>query len=186
LVISYGESLKFYAIKLIKAVELIKSGVPQAEHVIWADLGCGSGLFTAALAQIIGNGSKIYAVDTNRKALDRMPPIANINLEKIIADFEKDELPFSELDGILMANSLHFVKDKNTFIKKAKTWLNSSGYFLIVEYNTDAPNRWVPYPLSFASAVKLFSESGLNVKKISEQASLYNRAGMYGAVMRNE
>jgi ubiquinone/menaquinone biosynthesis C-methylase UbiE len=172
--------------ELSKAIDLINPGITTEKETIWADLGCGSGLFTTALAQIIGNGSKIYAVDTNRKALDRMPPIANINLEKIVADFEKDELPFSELDGILMANSLHFVKDKNTFIKKAKTWLNSSGYFLIVEYNTDAPNRWVPYPLSFASAVKLFSESGLNVKKISEQASLYNRAGMYGSVMSNE
>ena len=39
----------------------------------------------------------------------------------------------------------------------------------------------MPYPISFATAEKLFSDLGFNVEKISEQGSLYNRAGMYGA-----
>jgi ubiquinone/menaquinone biosynthesis C-methylase UbiE len=173
-------------VELSKAVELINPGLIPGKKTIWADLGCGNGLFTMALAQVIGYGSTIYAVDSNRRVLDKMPVIQQTHLKKIVANFEQDELSLSELDGILMANSLHFVKDKLTFFKKAKTWLNSSGYFLIVEYNTDTPNHWVPYPLSFATAEKLFSETGFQVQKISDQASIYNRAGMYGAVMSNE
>ena len=153
----------------------------QVQDAIWADLGCGDGLFTNALAQIIGKGNTIYAVDSNNRVLERIPAIPNVHLKKIVADFENDELIFPAFDGILMANSLHFVEDKVSFIEKAKSWLKSTGYFLIVEYNTDIPNRWVPYPISFESAVKLFSGLGFNVEKISEQDSLYNRAGMYGA-----
>ena len=167
--------------ELSKAIELIKPGLTPGEETIWADLGCGDGLFTNALAQTIGKGSTIYAVDSNMRALGKMPAIPHTHLEKLVADFERDELPLSGLDGILMANSLHFVKDKIRFFKKAKSWLKITGYFLIVEYNTDTSNRWVPYPLSFATAEKLFTGLGFNVQKISEQASLYNRAGMYGA-----
>ncbi len=169
--------------ELGRALDLIKPGVTPLENATWADLGCGDGLFTRALAQVLGDNGTIYAVDSRTGVLEKIPSIPQIHLQKIIADFEVDELPFAGLDGILMANSLHFVKDKKTFIKKAKSWLKISGCFLIIEYNTDKPNHWVPYPISFASVLKLFSELEFIVQKISERPSLYNRAGMYGAKM---
>jgi ubiquinone/menaquinone biosynthesis C-methylase UbiE len=167
--------------ELSKAIDLIRPGIKHLHDAIWADLGCGDGLFTKALADVIGKGSTIYAIDSNTRVFEKMRAIPHTRLKKIVANFERDELSLTGLDGILMANSLHFVKDKVSFIEKAKSWLGRTGYFLIVEYNTNIPNRWVPYPISFESAVKLFSGLGCNVEKTGEQDSVYNRAGMYGA-----
>jgi ubiquinone/menaquinone biosynthesis C-methylase UbiE len=151
---------------------------------VWADLGCGEGLFTTALGQLLSReGSIIYAVDENKQALQKIRAMHGIELRKVVANFEKIELIIHELDGILMANSLHYVKDKITFIKKALQWMKEDGSFIIVEYDTETSNRWVPYPISFDSLRELFSEFGFTAKKIGEEPSLYNRSVIYAAYM---
>src|SRR5207237_9801429 len=60
----------FARMELHTAIELIKPGITPVQNARWADLGCGQGLFTRALAQIIGKESTIYAVDANSHALN--------------------------------------------------------------------------------------------------------------------
>ena len=170
---------------LDKATELIKPAFTDiGVKTYWADLGCGSGLFTSALAQLLHEGSFIYGVDSSKHSLERLQPFTSVGLKKIVADFTRDDLAISELDGILMANSLHFVKDKISFIQKTQQWLKKDGLILLVEYDMDKSNTWVPYPLSFDSSKRLFSQLGFAINKIGEHASVYNRAGMYAAVIR--
>jgi ubiquinone/menaquinone biosynthesis C-methylase UbiE len=171
--------------ELKNAIELIKPAeIYSARESKWADLGCGDGLFTTALASLLSDGSVIYAVDTNRRALSKVKPVAGISVEKIEADFIHDPLPLPQLDGILMANSLHFVKDKSAFIQKAQRWLNEKSRMLLIEYDMDKSNPWVPYPISFHSTETLFKSLGYKtIKKLAEQPSLYNRANIYSALI---
>ena len=154
---------------------------------IWADLGCGQGLFTNALAQVIAPESRIYAVDKEDSVFDipiSMPPVC---IEKITADFVKDNLPFNDLDGILMANSLHFVKDKTAFLKKIQGYFASKKTFLFIEYDMDSANPWVPYPVSFKSLEQLAKSSGYGSPiKIYELPSRYNRSNIYSAIAQSE
>ena len=167
---------------LNEALSLINDAVPllprsgQAQH--WADLGCGAGLFTEALARLLPEASTIHGIDTNPGFRQHTLPNAT-RLIPLKADFEKDNFPLSDLDGILMANSLHYVKDKSALIKKLRTYMRPDAPFLIVEYDTDQPvPRWVPYPLSFASLTKLFP----NAQKLGERPSAYGRANIYAAI----
>ena len=58
---------------LEEAAGLIKSNsISQTEPEVWAELGCGSGTFTNALASILIFGSIIYAVDKNKSQLSRI------------------------------------------------------------------------------------------------------------------
>ena len=151
----------------------------------WADLGCGTGTFTLALASLLTKGSMIYAMDTNEQALKDIPDsFENAVIKKLKGNFVTDKLEFDELDGILMANSLHYVKDKPGFIRKTIPHLNKKGCFLLVEYDTDSPNNWIPYPLTFSSSLKLFSDFGFSsIRKLNELPSIYNRAMMYAALI---
>lgn len=133
-------------------VNLIRDGVAGSGEV-WADLGSGSGAFTLALADLLGPGGRIYSVDRDRRALReqesalrvRFPGVATSYLE---ADFT-DKLNLPQLDGIIMANSLHFVRDKAPVLAQLRSYLRPEGRLLLVEYNADHGNPWVPYPLSY-------------------------------------
>ena len=151
----------------------------------WADLGCGTGTFTLALASLLAPESRIYAIDSNESALKAIPDsYGNADIEKLKADFLTDRFAFENLDGILMANALHYVKDKKSFIQKALKHLTENGCFLLVEYDTDIPNNWVPYPQTFSSLQKLFAGSGFSsIHKLGELPSVYNRAMMYAAII---
>lgn len=145
----------------------------------WADLGCGSGLFTKALQGQLPAGSTVYAVDSRRQSL------SGPGLHFVQADFENDALPLPSLDGVIMANSLHYVKDKPSLLEKLKTYLKPGAVFILVEYDTTAANPWVPFPLDFTAAARLFPEAGFAVpEKIAERPSVYNRANLYSAWCR--
>lgn len=154
---------------------------------VWADLGCGSGLFSYALANLLNEESIVYAIDKNISSFKTNSSVNQVSVKPIELDFEKTPLPFKNVDGILMANSLHFVKDKIIFLEKIKHYLNKNGQFLIVEYDTEIANHWVPYPISFLSLKKLFNDVGYSsVSKINEMPSAFNRGNLYSTIARNQ
>jgi trans-aconitate methyltransferase len=164
------------AISLIQSAK-IKSNAPTN----WADFGCGSGLFTRALSTLLQTGSKIIAVDKDASALKKVNVVNEIILEKLQADFINEGLPLQNIDGILMANALHFVKDKNVFIQKLQSYINEAASLLIVEYDTAQSNPWVPYPLRVEGWKNLFKEKGYSQhEEINRYPSVYRRANIAG------
>ena len=144
-------------------VRLIREGVLGGGK-IWADLGSGAGAFTLALADLLGPTGSIYTVDRDSRALrvqvralhDIFP---NVSITPLVADFTLPlELP--PLDGIVMANSLHFERDKLAVLRLVGGYLRPAGRLVLVEYDTDHGTPWVPFPLSFRSWMTLAAEPG--------------------------
>ena len=167
------------AIKLINSKKIWRK---EASH--WADLGCGTGLFTKALASILTPGSLITAVDKNSESLKNLKGIYNaVTVDTQQQDFTA--ITLAPLDGILMANSLHYVADKNAFIKNLQLNIKKGGSIIIVEYDTDKSNPWVPYPVNYDKLKKLFEENGFtHVEPIGRQLSIYG-AEMYSVLIQN-
>lgn len=174
-VMQIQEAIRFIHHKVLSA----------ASPVRWADLGCGSGTFTAALAHYLPAGSTIYAVDRVIPYNSKIEVPAGVQVEMIQADFVEEALPFAALDGVIMANALHYVKDQPAFLEKLKTVLQVNSSILIVEYDTDTPVPvWVPYPLSYISLERLFQQHGFShVSKMRERQSVYGRANLYTALI---
>jgi SAM-dependent methyltransferase len=144
-------------------VDLLRDGIPGPGGV-WADLGSGTGAFTLALADLLGPGGRIYSVDRNRAAVKRQERRMGARFPETeviyaVADFtERLDLP--PLDGVVMANSLHFLPDKAPTLQLVRSYLRPGGRLILVEYNADRGNRWVPYPLSYPTWEVLARRNG--------------------------
>jgi SAM-dependent methyltransferase len=168
------------------AIALIKNGIPPpAIPQTWADLGAGAGLFTKALSTFLPAGSTIYAIDRDHKALENISfPSKEIILKKVAIDFVNDPIAMEPLDGLLMANALHFVSDKVDFMAKIRQTVKPSAKIVIIEYDRDTPNPWVPYPISYQSLQRFAHETGLaSIEKIGSTPSKYHGANIYSAVL---
>lgn len=171
-------------------VRLLRKGVEQAGGV-WADLGAGDGAFTLALAELIGATGTIYAVDRNQNALRRLAQsmqeqFPQVSLHCLVADFDSPlDLPL--LDGIVMANSLHFIRHKENTLSLVRGYLKPVGSqpearLLLVEYNSDQGNQWVPYPLSYPTWERFSRENGFrHTELLATYPSRFMR-GIYSAV----
>ncbi len=148
-------------------VNLLRNGVP-APGGVWADLGAGDGAFTLALAELIGATGTIYAVDRDAGALRRLaramhqhfPAVTLHTLTGDFSDAAPQPLPLPPLDGVVMANSLHFIRHKAGTLARIRGYLQPGARLLVVEYNSDQGNVWVPYPFSYATWQRMSRESG--------------------------
>jgi hypothetical protein len=93
----------------------------------------------------------------------------------LTADYTRPlELP--PLDGIVMANTLHFQRAKEGALALALGYLKPGGRLLLVEYNADRGNMWVPYPFSYATWEKLAIASGfVNTRLLATTPSRFLR-----------
>ena len=67
---------------------------------------------------------------------------------------------FPLLDGIVMANSLHFHRGKEPIVNLIKRYLRPNGHLILVEYNIEQGNSAVPYPVSYRSWEELAQTCG--------------------------
>jgi SAM-dependent methyltransferase len=152
---------------------------------VWADVGSGTGAFTLALAELIGPEGVIYAIDRDVSALregaralaSRFP---RVTVHPQVSDFTQP-LDLPPLDGIVIANALHFVRDKAPVVRALKSHLKPGGRMLVVEYNVDNGNPWVPHPFSSSTWRKLAQTAGLtHTELLATQPSRFLRE-MYSA-----
>jgi len=137
----------------------------------YADFGAGGGTFTLALRELIGPDAKIYAVDDDRRSLDELETNyrARFKTTRNLIPLKDDfTLPMTlpPLDGIVMANSLHFFKDKEKILRHVRGYLKPNGLLLLVEYNVDVGNMWVPYPVSFNVCRVLVKRAGFTEPRL--------------------
>ena len=147
-------------------VALLRGGITSRGGT-WADIGAGEGAFTLALADLLGPGARIVAVDRDADALRanaealtaRFPAV---ELTTLGADFIAP-LALPPLDGLVAANSLHFVpRDRQVaVIRSLAAHLRPEAPFIVVEYDADRGNPWVPHPFTATTFARLAAEAGL-------------------------
>lgn len=159
-------------------VRLIAPGVPSHAGGHWADFGAGTGAFTLALRDLAGPEVEIIAIDRDagdlrelRRTMERAFP--GTHLQTRAADFTRP-LEVPPLDGILAANSLHYVRDQVALLRQWRSYLAPGGRLIVVEYDTDHGNRWVPHALSFDTFVDIAQQAGFTApERIGTQPSRF-------------
>jgi SAM-dependent methyltransferase len=171
------------------AGRLIAPAVRVGER--WADLGAGTGTFTEALARLVGVSGEVIAVERDPSRVRTLEQLARQRSREprapIVvrrADFT-DGLDVEPLDGVLLANALHFVPAtaQAETLRRLASALVEGGRVVIVEYDKRAASRWVPFPVSRARLAELAREAGLGTPEVIGEIGSAFGGTMYASVV---
>ena len=138
------------------------------------------------MAELLGPGATIYSVDRDARSLktqerELRARFPLLQVELIHADFN-DKLDIADLDGIVMANSLHFQERACAVLVHVAQWLKRGGKLVVIEYDIETPNQWVPYPLPYTLLPSAAACAGLSEPRLLDsRPSRYHRR-VYSAV----
>jgi tRNA A58 N-methylase Trm61 len=143
-------------------VNLLRGGVTPGG--VWADFGSGTGAFTLALAELIGPSGVLHSIERDEYAVrqqqrafhDRFP---DRRVHYHMADFMRP-IDLAPLDGLVIANALHFYREPLPIVQALKAYLKPGGHFIVVEYNVAQGNTAVPYPISSERWIDLAKAAG--------------------------
>lgn len=105
----------------------------------FADLGCGTGLFTLQAAAISQEKASIYAIDIAQQMLDEIEKRAMAahfsNVQTVLADEYNFKIPNESADFLIVCTVLHEVDDKVRWLKEAARICRKGGSISIIEFN---------------------------------------------------
>lgn len=105
------------------------------------DFGSGIGHFALAVAPIVGNEGKVYAVDVQEDVLTRLRAEAEHrklrNVETVWGDIERlrgTKLKDGVLDAVILSNTLFQLEHKEGAMAELKRVLKPGGTLLVVDW----------------------------------------------------
>jgi ubiquinone/menaquinone biosynthesis C-methylase UbiE len=150
-------------------VNLLCHGIPGPGGV-WADFGSGAGAFTLALADLIQPTGMIFSIDRDGSALQTQDRQMKLLFPEVHVHYRRTNythpIDLPPLDGIIAANTLHFLQDKTPVLNLFYAYLKPAGRMILVEYNIEDGNYAVPYPLPYPTWERLARHAGFAVTQL--------------------
>ena len=175
------------------AIALLRPALsPLQTRAFWADFGAGAGLFTRALATLLGPAATVLAIDQDDHALatlrKKAPAAAQAaTIQTRVADIQDwtllDALAEKPFDGVLFANSLHFIEAQASLLENVSRRLHPAGCILLIEYDRHTSSKWVPYPISKKRLAVLSEELPLATPRFVSTIPSAFGGEMYCAVL---
>lgn len=105
-----------------------------------ADVGCGTGAYTIALAREVGVTGQVYALDVHRDILHTLLPTLErmniLNVDVIWADIEKGSpIEKYSLDAVVLSNVLFQLESIGNALHHVHSMLKPEGQLLVVDWS---------------------------------------------------
>jgi len=129
------------------------------------DVGCGPGVFSFPLAEMVGPSGRVYAIDTEPLMLKRLEErIAERRVANVVPLQSTEDsvpLPDSKADFALMSTVIHELEGSGT-LREVGRVLKESGTLAVVDWKkvweTVGPPKWIR--LDEDQAAEILREAG--------------------------
>ncbi len=167
---------------------VMKMGISNG--MIIADMGAGSGHYTLALASVLGNTGRVYAIDVQKDLLARIKNEADkkafTNVDIVWADIEKPggtKMRDDVVDVVLISNTLFQIEEKQVTLLEAKRIIKPNGRLILIDWS-ESFGGLGPIStnvLTKEKAIDLVSSSGFEFEKEFDAGAHH-----YGLIFRNK
>ena len=147
-------------------------GIGLRSGMVFMDIGCGYGFFTIPAAQIVGENGKIYAVDIDDSAIDRLKSKAKEKgLTNISAKVgEAEEMVFCDecADIVFYSTVLHDFRDPAKVLRNAKRMLKPAGTLVDLDWKKKLTALGPPVRIRFSEeqAASLIRAAGFTIESV--------------------
>jgi SAM-dependent methyltransferase len=127
------------------------------------DIGCGPGMATVDLSEIVGPTGRVVAIDRSRRFLDALESrrmqrgLDNITTFEI--DLDEADLPARQVDGAWSRWVFAFVKRPRDLLARVREALKPGGVLVLHEYFDYSTWRVAPRSAEFEEFVRVVMES---------------------------
>ena len=129
-----------------------------------ADIGCGPGVFTLPLAEIVGDNGRVYGVDTEPRMIERLRgKLRELGIQNIVVvQSTEDSIPLqdSHVDFALMVTVLHELEGLTT-LHETRRILKEDGTLGVIDWKKKTEPMGPPiwHRLSEQEAAGLLAEA---------------------------
>lgn len=111
-------------------------GVSAGDTV--ADLGAGTGYFSARLSRAVGPRGRVLSVEVEATLVaylrDRAENEDSDNLTPILASLDDPRLPHSSVDLVLIVDTIHHIDNRRDYFAKLSRCLRERGRIAIIDW----------------------------------------------------
>ena len=150
--------------------------VQVREGMTVVDYGCGPGRYTIPLAELVGPGGKVFAVDIQPLAIRTVKEKAArkslTNIEAVLANSYTTAIPASSADIVLLFDTVHMIKDHDALFHEIHRLLKPDGFLFMDPGHMRMPRaREIVESTGLLTMVKCRGRDMLLTKKPSSEAS---------------
>ena len=142
--------------------------------MVFVDVGCGDGFFTILAAQLVGEKGKVYAVDTDASAVERLKRKAAekglANVKAVVAEAEETVFCDGCADIVFYSIVLHDFHDLAKVLLNAKRMLKPSGRLVDLDWKKKQTSYGPPVRIRFSEeqARRLIKNAGFKVESVRD------------------
>jgi ubiquinone/menaquinone biosynthesis C-methylase UbiE len=143
------------------------------------DVGCGDGFFTIPSAKRVGPEGKIYGIDHNQVAINRLrEKAAKEGLKQVVLTVGKaEELIVCSgcADVVFFGIVLHDFADPMKVLQNAKQMLKPSGKLVNLDWKKELMFLGPPYRIRFSKeqALHLIRDAGFTIEQESDEGAYH-------------
>jgi ubiquinone/menaquinone biosynthesis C-methylase UbiE len=142
--------------------------------MVFMDVGCGYGFFTVPAAEMVGEQGKVYAVDIDASAIERLRrKTAEKSLKNVTATVAAaEETVFCEAcaDLVFYSTVLHDFRDPAKVLHNAKLMIKSSGTLIDLDWKKKSSVFGPPVRIRFSEeqASNLIKQAGFTIESVKD------------------